>query len=127
MSKKTVFSPKAPKPVGVYSHGIIVNGIYFSAGQLGLDPETNELVKGSIEDEARQVMKNIGALLEAAGTNYDNLIKATLYITDLNDFTAIDNVYKEFVTKDFPGRTCVEVKGIPKGGRIELEVVALVE
>lgn len=127
MSKKTVFSPKAPKPVGAYSHGIIVNGIYFSAGQLGLDPETNELVKGSIEDEARQVMKNIGALLEAAGTNYDNLIKATLYITDLNDFTAIDNVYKEFVTKDFPGRTCVEVKGIPKGGRIELEVVALVE
>lgn len=127
MSKKTVFSPKAPKPVGAYSHGIIVNGIYFSAGQLGLDPETNELVKGSIEDEARQVMKNIGSLLEAAGTNYDNLIKATLYITDLNDFTAIDNVYKEFVTKDFPGRTCVEVKGIPKGGRIELEVVALVE
>lgn len=127
MSKKTVFSPKAPKPVGAYSHGIIVNGIYFSAGQIGLNPETNELVKGSIEDEARQVMKNIGALLEAAGTNYDNLIKATLYITDLNDFTAIDNVYKEFVTKDFPGRTCVEVKGIPKGGRLELEVVALVE
>lgn len=127
MSKKTVFSPKAPKPVGAYSHGIIVNGIYFSAGQIGLNPETNELVKGSIEDEARQVMKNIGSLLEAAGTNYDNLIKATLYITDLNDFTAIDNVYKEFVTKDFPGRTCVEVKGIPKGGRIELEVVALVE
>lgn len=127
MSKKTVFSPKAPKPVGAYSHGIIVNGIFFSSGQLGLNPETNELVKGSVEDEARQVMKNIGALLEAAGTNYDNLIKSTLYITDLNDFTAVDNVYKEFVTKDFPARTCVEVKGIPKGARLELEVAALVE
>lgn len=127
MSKKIVFSPKAPKPVGAYSHGVVVNGIYFSAGQIGLNPETNEMVKGAIEDEARQVMKNIGSLLEAAGTSFDKLIKATLYITDLNDFAAIDSVYKEFVTTDFPGRTCVEVKGIPKGGRIEVEVVALVE
>lgn len=127
MTRKTVFAPDAPKPVGAYSHGIIVNGLYFSAGQVGLNPETNEMVTGSVEAEARQVMKNIGALLKAAGTSYDNLVKATLYITDLNDFTKIDNVYKEFVTKDFPGRTCVEVSGIPKGGRVELEVVAVVE
>ena len=127
MTRKTVFAPDAPKPVGAYSHGIIVNGLYFSAGQIGLNPETNELVTESVEAEARQVMKNIGALLKAAGTSYDNLVKATLYITDLKDFSTIDNVYKEFVTKDFPGRTCVEVSGIPKGGRVELEVVATVE
>ena len=127
MERIQVFSPKAPKPVGAYSHGYIVNGIYFSAGQIGLNPETNELVKGSIEDEARQVMKNLGSLLEAAGCSFNSLLKVTLYITDLNDFVAIDNVYKEFVTDNFPGRTCVQVAGIPKGGRIEIEAVALVE
>ncbi|MBQ4339845.1 MAG: reactive intermediate/imine deaminase [Firmicutes bacterium] len=127
MERIQVFSPKAPKPVGSYSHGYIVNGIFYSAGQIGLDPETNEVVTGPVEEEARQVMKNIGALLEAAGSSFDSLIKVNLYITDLKDFVAIDNVYKEFVTKDFPGRTCVEVKGIPKGGRMEIEVIALVE
>lgn len=127
MEKKTVFAPDAPKPVGAYSHGIVVNGIYFSAGQIGLNPETNEMVTGDVAEEARQVMKNIGALLKAAGSSYDSLLKTTIYITDLNDFTTIDNVYKEFVTQNFPGRTCVQVAGIPKGGRIEMEVVALVE
>ncbi|MDO4482473.1 MAG: Rid family detoxifying hydrolase [Bacillota bacterium] len=127
MAKNTVFSPNAPKPVGAYSHGITVNGIFFSSGQLGIDPETNELVKGSVEDEARQAMKNIGAILEAAGTSFDNLIKATIFITDLKDFAAIDGVYKEFITGDFPARTCVEVKGIPKGARLEIEVAALAE
>ena len=127
MEKKTVFAPDAPKPVGAYSHGIIVNGLYFSAGQIALNPATNEMVLDDIESETRQVMKNMGALLKAAGTSYDNLVKTTLYITDLNDFAKIDGVYKEFVTKDFPGRTCVEVSGIPKGGHIEIEVVATVE
>ncbi len=127
MSKKIVFSQGAPEPVGAYSHGIIVNGLFFSAGQIGIDPKTNRLVEGSIEDEARRVFLNIGELLKAAGTDYDNLVKTTLYITDMKNFTAVDNVYREFVKNDFPGRTCVEVSGLPKGAAIEAEVVAVVE
>lgn len=127
MERIQVFSPKAPKPVGAYSHGFIANGIFFSAGQIGLNPETNEMVTGSIEDEARQAMRNIGSLLEAAGCSFNSLLKAMLYITDLNDFATIDNVYKEFVTENYPGRSCVQVVDMPKNARLMIEVIALVE
>ena len=126
MKKEMVFSPNAPKPVGAYNHGVICQGILYTAGQIALDPVTNELVKGGAKEEATQIMKNLGSILEAAGTNYDNLLKATIYLTDLNDFATVDQVYKEFVTKNPPGRTCVEVTAIPKGGKVEMEMIACI-
>ena len=95
MSMKKIMTKEAPAAIGPYSQAIQVDNLLFASGQIPINPETGAVEAQGIEEQTVQVMKNIGAILEAAGTNYDNLIKATLYITDLNDFTAIDNVYKE--------------------------------
>ncbi len=125
MDTQILFAPGAPKAVGTYSHGTIFNGVLYTAGQIALDPDTNEMISGDITEEATRVMKNLGWILEAAGTNFDRLLKATIYLTDLNDFTAVDNVYKSFVNKNWPARTCIEVSRIPKGGRVEIEMIVM--
>lgn len=127
MSIKTVFAEKAPKPVGAYSHGIIKDDIYYSTGQIGLDPATNKLVEGGIAAEARQAMKNMGTLLEAAGSGFDKLLKVNLCVTDMSKFKAVDEVYREFVKENLPGRMCVEVSSLPAGGMFSIEVIAYVE
>jgi 2-iminobutanoate/2-iminopropanoate deaminase len=125
VKKRVIYASKAAKPVGAYSHGVIYNGVLYTAGQIALDPATNELVSGGAKEQARQVMLNLQAILEEVGTNYDNLLNAKIYISDLNDFKDVDEVYQEFVKVDFPGRICIECK-IPKGSKVMVELIAAV-
>ena len=127
MSRRVIFAEKAPAPVGAYSHGVIVDNLYYSTGQIGLNPETNTLVEGGIVEEARQAMKNMGTLLEAAGSGFDKLVKVNLLITDVTKFKEVDDVYKEFVTESLPGRMCAEVTNLPAGAQFSIEVIAYVE
>lgn len=127
MEKKVIFAEKAPAPVGPYNHGIIFNNVLYTAGQIGLNPETGDLVEGGIEAEVHQTMKNMLAILEAAGTNYDNMLNCKLTITDMNDFGKINKIYAEYVKEEVaPGRSCNQVAALPKGAHFQIEVIAAV-
>ena len=115
---KTISTPNAPAAVGPYAQGNIVNGLLFASGQIALVPETGELAGDTIEAQSRQVMKNVGALLEAAGTDFDHVVKTTCF---LDDFNAI---YAESFGETLPARSCVAVDKLPKGALVEVEVIA---
>jgi len=116
----------APKPVGPYNQAVLVENWLYCSGQIALDPKTGEMIgNGNIEEEARQVLKNLIAVVEAAGGNSSNVIRTTIYLTDLNDFTKVNQIYAEtFNNKVSPARACVEVSNLPKGGRIEIDCIA---
>ena len=116
----------APKPVGPYSQAILAENWLFCSGQIALDPETGELVgNGNIEEEARQVLKNLIAVVEAAGGKCSNVIRTTIYLTNLNDFAKVNQIYANtFDNKVSPARACVEVSQLPKGGKIEMDCIA---
>jgi len=99
----------------------------FTAGQLGLDPKTGEFVSGGIEAETRQALENVKNILESAGSSLKNVVKTTVFLKDMNDFGAMNSVYAEFFTNDFPARSAVQVARLPKDGAVEIEVVALLE
>lgn len=122
--KKVVIAKNAPIAIGAYSHANIINGIVYTSGQIALDPKTNTLVSDDITAEATKVMENLITILEESGSGLDKVLKSTIYLTALSDFTAVDNVYKQFFGSDFPGRTCIEVSGLPKGAHIEIEMIA---
>ena len=109
----------APKPVGPYNQAIRVENWLYCSGQIALDPETGEMIgEGNIEVEARQVLKNLIAVIEAAGGDNSNVIRTTIYLTDLNDFSKVNQIYAEtFNNKVSPARACVEVSNLPKGGK----------
>ncbi len=124
MDKKIVFAEKAPAPIGPYNHGIIINNVLFTSAQLGLNPATGELVNSSFEAEVRQAMDNMKAILEAGGTSFDNMIKCSLTLTDLNNFAVLNKIYSEYVKEDTaPARSCV-ASALLKGARFQIEVVA---
>lgn len=127
MEKKIVFAEGAPAPVGPYNHGVIFNNVLYTCGQLGLDPATGNLVDTSLEDEVRQAMKNMEAVLAAAGAGYDDMLNCKLTISDMNNFGAINKIYGEFVKEDTaPGRSCVQVAMLPKNANFQIEVIAAV-
>ena len=122
---KKVHTEKAPAAVGPYSQAAVVNGLVYTSGQIALDPATGELVGTTIEEQAEQVMKNLAAILEAAGTGPENAVKTLCFLTDIRDFAAFNAVYARYFTGK-PARSCVAVQALPKGAICEVEVIATV-
>ena len=116
----------APKPVGPYNQAVSVENWLYCSGQIALDPVTGEMIgNGNIEEETRQVLKNLIAVVEAAGGKNSNVIRTTIYLTDLNDFAKVNQIYAEtFGQNVSPARACVEVSNLPKGGKIEIDCIA---
>jgi 2-iminobutanoate/2-iminopropanoate deaminase len=120
-------TPKAPQAIGPYSQATIVNGMIYTSGQIAINPETNELFRGSIEEETKLVLNNIKALLEEASSNLENVIKTTIFIKNMDDFQVINGIYDQFFSTSKPARSTVEVARLPKDVNIEIDVIALVK
>jgi 2-iminobutanoate/2-iminopropanoate deaminase len=124
--KEIIKSDKAPKAIGPYSVANRIGNLVFTAGQTGLDPLTNELVPGGIQAETRQVLTNIKNVLAASGSSLEQVVKTTVFLRDMGDFAQMNAVYAEFFPQNHPARTTVQVVAVPRGGAIEIEVVAVV-
>jgi 2-iminobutanoate/2-iminopropanoate deaminase len=120
-----IHTEKAPAAVGPYSQAVTVNGMVYTSGQIALDPVTGQLVGTTIEEQAVQVMKNLAAVLEAAGTKPENAVKTLCFLTDMNDFAAFNEVYARYFTNQ-PARSCAGAQSLPKGALCEVEVIAAV-
>lgn len=123
---KVISTEKAPAAIGPYSQAMVVKGVVFTSGQIPLNPETGEIQGATIEEQAEQVMKNLGAVLEAAGSSYEKTIKTTCFLADMGDFAAFNEVYGKYFTGN-PSRSCVAVKTLPKNVLCEVEVIAEAE
>jgi len=123
--KKVVVTDKAPKAIGPYSAGVSTGHLVFTAGQLGMDPKTGDLVEGGIQAQTRQALNNLKAVLEAAGSKLELVIKTTVFLKDINAFGQMNEVYGTFFTKNFPARSAFQVAALPKGADVEIEAVAL--
>lgn len=124
--KRVVESADAPKAIGPYSQAIVANGFVFAAGQIGSDPKTGTLVEGGIEAETEQALKNIEAVLNAAGSSMKDVVKATVFLADMNDFAKMNAIYGKWMGEPYPARSTVQVARLPRDARIEIEVVAIV-
>ena len=122
---KIIATNNAPAAIGPYSQGMIVGNLVYTSGQIPLDPVSGELVGSNITEQAEQVMKNLSAVLEAAGTSFDNAVKTTCFIADMADFAEFNAVYAKYITSA-PARSCVAVKTLPKGALVEVEVIATI-
>ncbi len=120
-----IHTENAPAAVGPYSQGIVVNGMVYTSGQIALDPKTGKIVGTTIEEQAEQVMKNLVAILEAAGAKPENAIKTLCFLTDIKDFAAFNQVYEKYFTEK-PARSCVGIKELPKNAICEVEVIAVI-
>ncbi len=125
-NRQVIFTEKAPKAIGPYSVAIRVGNLLFTAGQTGLNPATMELVPGGIQAETRQVLTNIKNVLESAGSSLEQVVKTTVFLRDMADFTQMNTVYAEFFPRDHPARTTVQVAALPRGGAVEIEAIAVV-
>lgn len=123
---RIVETNKAPAAIGPYSQGIIVNNMFYSSGQIPLTPE-GELVGGSVEEQTEQVLRNVQGVLEAAGASLDSVVKTTVFIKNMDDFGAINEIYAKYFSEHKPARSCVEVARLPKDVLLEMEVIALVK
>lgn len=127
MSKTAVFTNSAPKAVGPYSQGVCCGNLVFTAGQAALDPNTQQLISGGIADQTRRTLENLKAVLEAAGTTMDRVVKANVYLKDMNDFAAMNAVYAEYLAPQgvvAPARTTIEAARLPKDALVEIELIA---
>lgn len=120
---KKIATDKAPAAIGPYSQGIVVENMLYSSGQIALDPVSGEVVGSTIEEQTEQVMKNLGAVLEAAGADYTKVVKTTCFLADMGDFAAFNQIYGKYFTEK-PARSCVAVKTLPKNVLCEVEVIA---
>jgi len=123
--KSVIIADKAPKAIGPYSAGVSTGHLVFTAGQLGMNPQTGELVEGGIQAQTRQALTNLKAVLEAAGSGLDKVVKTTVFLQDIGEFGLMNAVYGEFFTEDFPARSAFQVAALPKGAAVEIEAVAL--
>lgn len=121
---KTISTANAPAAIGPYAQGNIAGGLLFASGQIPLDPETGEIVGSTIEEQTAQVMKNVAAILEAAGTDFDRVVKTTCFLNDMNDFAAFNAEYAKSFGEVRPARSAVAVEKLPKGALVEVEVIA---
>lgn len=121
---KTISTANAPAAIGPYAQGNIAGGLLFASGQIPLDPETGEIVGSTIEEQTAQVMKNVAAILEAAGTDFDHVVKTTCFLNDMNDFAAFNAEYAKSFGEVRPARSAVAVEKLPKGALVEVVVIA---
>jgi len=127
MSRQVVHADQAPAAVGPYSHAIIANGFIYTAGQAALVPGTKSLKEGGIREQTQQTFENLKAVLEAAGSSLDKVVKSNVYLVDLKDFAAMNEVYATYFPSNPPARTTVQVAALPLGALVEIEFVALAE
>jgi len=125
--KTIIETSNAPAAIGPYSQAISAGGMLFCSGQIALIPDSEKLVLGDVGAQAEQVLKNLGAVLQAGGASFDSVIKTTIFLKDLNDFDAVNAVYQRFFQKALPARACVEVSRLPKDVDVEIDAIALVE
>lgn len=123
---KSIHTDKAPKAIGPYVQGNIVNGLLFASGQVPLSPETGEVVGTTIKEQTEQVLKNISAILKTVESDFDHVVKTTCFLKDMNDFTAFNEVYATAFTNNLPARSAVEVARLPKDVLVEIEIIAMV-
>ncbi len=122
--KKTYNIEGAPKAIGPYSHAVSADGLFFLSGQIPIVPETGNIEETTIEGQTEQVLKNIGVVLSGLGLDYADVVKTTVFLTDMNDFAKVNAVYGKYFTADFPARSAVQVGALPKGALVEIELVA---
>jgi 2-iminobutanoate/2-iminopropanoate deaminase len=126
MKRETVLTERAPKPIGPYSQGVIAEGKFlFISGQIPINPETGELMTGDIEMQADQALRNLLAVVEAAGGSAENVVKVTVYIRDMGNYARFNEVYNRYFSKSKPARAVVEVSNLPKGVDVEIEAIAV--
>jgi 2-iminobutanoate/2-iminopropanoate deaminase len=125
MQIESIATPDAPQAIGPYSQAVKANGIVYTSGQIALDPATAALVEGTFEDQVHRVFKNLQAILQQSGSDFSRVLKATVYVTDLGNFQALNAIYASYFGEHKPARTTVEVPALPKGGAVEIDLVAL--
>lgn len=125
--KKTINTQNAPAAIGPYSQAIRIDKFIFVSGQIPMNPVTMEIVEGGIEDQTKQVLENLKAILEEAGTNLNNVVKTTVFIKNMEDFSKINEIYASYFVDNKPARACVEVARLPKDVWVEIEAIAIVE
>ena len=123
--KEVISTKNAPGAIGPYSQGIKIGNLIFTSGQIPLNPATGEMPE-SIEEQTKQALENVKGILEASGTNMENVVKTTVFLTDLNDFTKMNEVYATFFEGEKPARSAIEISKLPKGAKIEIEVIATI-
>jgi 2-iminobutanoate/2-iminopropanoate deaminase len=123
--KKVIQTDKAPRAIGPYSQAIRIESFVYTAGQIGLNPASGELVEGGIEEQTRQALTNLRNILEAAGSGLNYIVKTTVFLQDMKDFPKMNAIYAEFFSGGYPARSTVAVAGLPKGALVEVEAVAL--
>ncbi len=123
--KKAVETSNAPKAIGPYSQAIVADGFVFAAGQVGIDPKSGELVAGGIEAETEQALRNIEAVLKASDSDLENVVKTTIFLSDISDFAKVNEIYGRVFKAPFPARSTVQAARLPRGAKIEIEVTAL--
>ena len=123
MTKKTIFTDKAPKAIGPYSQAVSAGGFTFVSGQIALNPESGDLMNASIQDQAEQVIKNLIAICEEANGSLSDIVKLTIYITDMNDFAVVNEIMQKYFTEPYPARATVEVSALPLGVNVEMDAV----
>ncbi|MBA3705889.1 MAG: RidA family protein [Bacteroidetes bacterium] len=123
--KKIITSKNAPAPIGPYSPAVLAGNMLFISGQVGKNPATGELVVGEIKAETKQVMENLKGILADAGMEFSNIVKTTIYLTDMNDFASVNEVYGSFFASDFPARETVQVSKLPLNVNVEISVIAI--
>ena len=122
--KKVISTEKAPAAIGPYSQAIEVGNFLFASGQLGLDPATGDFAQGGVQAQTEQAFQNVKAILEKAGYGLENVVKTTVYLADMADFAAVNEIYAKQFSGDFPARSAVAIKTLPKNGLVEIEVIA---
>ena len=122
--KDIVHSDRGPKPIGPYSQAVKINGLLYLSGQIPLDPKTNEMISGDIKAQTERVLENIKGILESAGSNLHHVVKTTVFLKDMNEFPAMNEVYAKYFTSAHPARSTVQVARLPKDASVEIEVIA---
>ena len=124
---RAVHTDGAPAALGPYSQAIVAGGFVYTAGQIPLDPDSGELVEGGVEVQAERVLENLGAILTAAGSSFSKVVKTTVFLSDMDDYAAVNEVYARYFREPYPARSAVEVARLPRGVRLEIEAVARID
>ncbi len=127
MNKEIIYSKKAPAAIGPYAQGVKVGNLLFISGQLPINPKTGELLTGDIQAQTKQVIENLKAIIEEAGATLEDVVKTTVFLKDMNEFSLVNEVYGEYFKENPPARVCVEIARLPKDAQVEIEAVVLVK